>query len=366
VADMMGRHGPRTPLTHALLAANVIVFAALLTQGAGLWHAPIDLQLSWGAGFGPATKDGQWWRLVTALFLHFGVIHLGVNLWALRDAGRLLERLIGSWRFGAVYFVGGVCGNLLSLVTHGDRAVSGGASGAIFAVFGALLVVLWLERRRIHAVDFRWLFGGAAAFAAATIAFGMLVTGIDNAAHLGGLTTGALLGTALARPATRRDRGLAAGALVALVATLVVAIPAPSYRWRDEQRARAEIRSFLRDEPRIVEQWKGILDSGRAGGATFDELADRIDQTVAREYRDSFEQLSSIELDPAAPSAPALDVLRRYTQQRSEASRALADALRARDPQRIREALEQAQRAPREARRADATPSPAPPPRKDP
>jgi rhomboid protease GluP len=361
VAEMMGRHGPRTPLTHALLAANLIVFAALLTQGAGLWHAPIAVQLSWGAGFGPATKDGQWWRLVSAMFLHFGVLHLGVNLWALHDAGRLLERLIGSWRFGAVYLLGGLCGNLLSLVMHGDHAVSGGASGAIFALFGALLVVLWLERRRIHAIDFRWLFGGAAAFAAATIAFGTLVKGIDNAAHLGGLTTGALLGAALARQTPLHPRRFATGAFVAVVAALVVLIPAPSYRWRDELRARSEIRSFLRDEPRIVAQWQDIVDRGRAGGASFDQLADRIDETVAREYRDSFEQLSSIELDPAAPSAPALDVLKRYTQLRSEASRALADALRARDPERISESLEQLRQAPRKARRAeDVGPSTAP------
>ena len=161
-----------TPVTAVLLAGNIAVFAVMLVHGAGLWHAPNDVQLAWGANFGPATRDGEWWRLGTAMFVHFGLLHLAVNLWALADCGRIVERLYGHARFLAVYAAGGIAGNLLSLLAHGDRAVSGGASGAIFSAYGALLVWLWRERRQIHPVEFRWLFGGAAAFAAATIGMG--------------------------------------------------------------------------------------------------------------------------------------------------------------------------------------------------
>jgi rhomboid protease GluP len=333
----------------------------MLVHGAGLWHAPNDVQLAWGANFGPATRDGEWWRLGTAMFVHFGLVHLAVNMWALWDSCRFVERLYGHARFLAIYCAGGMAGNLFSLLAHGDRAVSGGASGAIFSAYGALLVWLWRERRQIHPVEFRWLFGGAAAFAAATIAMGWLIPGIDNAAHLGGLVCGALAGRALARPISAQSpapgigRWVAAAALCGGVIALVAALPAPGYKWHEEQKARTEIREFLADDRRIAERWRTILETGNAQGASFEDLAARIESDVASEYRDSFEQLSALNLDPAAPSADTLEKLKRYAQLRGDASHALAEALLRNDPRRIREALEAMRRAPY------ATPNEAPP-----
>ena len=350
------------PVACALIATNLVVFAAMLARGAGLWHSPNDVQLAWGASFGPAIKDGEWWRLGTAMFLHFGLAHLAVNLWALWDAGRVVERLIGSWRFLVVYLGGGITGNLLSLAVHGDHAVSGGASGAIFSAYGAFLVLLWRERRRLHPVEFRWLFWGAAAFSMAYIGLGVLLPGIDNAAHVGGLAAGALLGVVLARPlsaASSRPGGgrwLAGGVLGLAVALLIKAIPAPSYRWADEARARAEIQHFLAEDRRITERWRGILESGRAAGTSFEQLAGRIETDVASEYRESFDQLSALNLDPAAPSAGALGELARYSRLREEASRALAEGLLLHDENLIREALEAARRAPYAARVGEAPP----------
>jgi len=196
---LMSSPARSVPVTAGLLAVNVGVFALMLLAGAGFWHTPKGVQLAWGANFGPATQDGQWWRLFTALFIHFGVVHLALNMWALWDVGRLVEQLYGRWRFALLYVLSGLLGNLVSLVLHGNEAVSGGASGAIFSLYGALLVFLWRERQNVEPGEFRWLFGGAAVFASLMLGVGFIAQGIDNAAHGGGLLAGALLGLVLAR-----------------------------------------------------------------------------------------------------------------------------------------------------------------------
>jgi rhomboid protease GluP len=367
IVDLMHGRLTLTPAVVALAGLNLVVFAAMLVNGAGLWHSPNSVQLAWGAGFGPATKDGEWWRLGSAMFLHFGLLHLAINMWALWDAGRLVERLYGTLRFVALYFASGLTGNLLSLIVQGDRAVSGGASGAVFGVYGAMMVCLWCNRRQIHPVEFRWLFGAAAVFSTATIFFGLLVAGIDNAAHIGGLLTGALGGVALlpqsvaGRSRVARGRWVAAGLYAAAVIALMLAIPAPQYNWKEEQRAREEIQQFLGDDQRINGRWQQILQSGRQGEASFDELAGQIEADVTREYRESFDQLSALHLDPAAPSNMTLQMLVKYSQLRADAAQALAEGLRTKNPARIREALEMARRAPYLAR--GETPPPAPPAR---
>jgi rhomboid protease GluP len=348
------------PVTWALLAANVAVFVVMLRYGAGLWHTSSAVQLAWGANFGPATQDGEWWRLATAMFLHFGLVHLALNMFALWDVGRLVERLYGSWRFLAIYVGSGLAGNLVSLVIQGNKAVSGGASGAIFGIMGALLVCLAREREHIDPNEFRWLFGGAAVFAAGSLAFGFLVPGIDNAAHVGGLVSGALLGIVYARTLARERavapwlRAAAAAVLAAAVVGFVRAIPEPRYRLSEELEAQIAIRQFMADEQRINERWKAILGTSRGTGRTFEDVAGRIDAEVAEKYQDSFDALSSVEVSPDAPSAADLEYLRRYALLRGDAARALAEAMRAKDPVAVRRALDALKRASVEARTASA------------
>lgn len=340
----------RLPATTALIVANLAVFAAMLFAGAGLWHAPNEVQLAWGANFGPATRDGEWWRLVSAMFLHFGVIHLGVNMLALEDVGRLVERMLGQGRFLALYFVAGIGGNLLSLAMQGDRGISGGASGAVFGLFGALLVLLWRRRGAIEAREFRWLFWGAAGFAAMNIVLGMVVPGIDNGAHLGGLVGGAL--AALALDAAAREqaahpwrRCAAAAALAAAFAALLLSLPAPRYHWTEEKAARAEIQHFVGEDAAIRARWNALVGLARREGMSFDELAARLDSDVAQRYEASFEQLSSLHLDSRVPSAPAVATLRQYAQERRDATRIVVEGLRASDSQRVRQGLDMARAA---------------------
>ncbi len=345
--DRLRRQVPTIAATKALIVANALVFVAMLFSGAGLWHSPNGVQLAWGANFGPATQDGQWWRLGTAMFLHFGALHLGVNMWALWDGGQWVERMFGHVRFVALYFAAGLAGNLASTVAHAGHAVSGGASGAIFGIYGALLAYLWFQRREIHPREFRWLFWGAVGFSVATIVFGLLVTGIDNAAHIGGLVTGLLLGVVLLPGrAARSRRGLAALLLAGALVALLTHLPQPDYRWRDELRAREEINEFLREDAAITSDWNRLLATGQRDRLSCEELAQRIERDVSARYQQSFEELSALPDNPALPSAPTLDRLRDYAERRRDVSRDLAEGLRERDPKKIGEALREVQKKP--------------------
>lgn len=343
--DLLRQRVSRAWVTSSLIGINCLVFLAMLASGADPWHFSNGIPLAWGANFGPATQDGEWWRLGSAMFLHFGVIHLALNMWALWDGGQLVERMYGPLRFAAIYCLSGVTGNLLSLVNHHGQAVSGGASGAIFGVYGALLVCLWRKRRLLHPAEFRWLFWGASGFAVVTIVFGLMIPGIDNAAHIGGFLTGLLSGFGLAHVLEPdmtlpwRPRLLAGAAFAVALLLLVSQIPVPTYRWRDEAMARKEIQTFLRSDAAISQTWKNILDESRRDGASFDELAGRIDTAIGDPYEKSFEQLSEHAVNPALPSANTLDMLRYYAGLRRDASRSLAEGLRSNDPKKIRNAM---------------------------
>lgn len=146
---------------------------------------------------------GEWWRLVSSMFLHIGLAHLLLNGWALYQLGGLFELLAGSSRLFLVYFVTGAAGSLASL--WWTQGLSAGASGAIFGLLGALIA--YLLRRREHLTPFaRSLLGQLVAWAAINVFIGFSIPGIDNAAHLGGCAAGFLLGLILPGRQTERRR----------------------------------------------------------------------------------------------------------------------------------------------------------------
>ncbi|MGH9918748.1 MAG: rhomboid family intramembrane serine protease [Nitrososphaerales archaeon] len=161
-------------------------------------------------------SHGQWWRLLTSVFLHYGILHLGLNMLSLYFGGRLLEVVIGRWRFLLLFVVAGLAGSAGALVINPDTQ-SAGASGAIFGVFGALLV---LERRRtIHTG------GQILMLIILNLAFSFAVPNISYGAHIGGLIAGILLMLAYLR--FRASTQLAVVAACALaVASVVIAYAA--------------------------------------------------------------------------------------------------------------------------------------------
>jgi hypothetical protein len=133
---------------------------------------------------------------------------------------------------------------------------------------------------------------------------------------------------------------LAGGIFALAIAILINQVPVRAYRWSEEALARKEIGEFLRDDTAISQAWQSILDEGKRGDISFDELAGRIDTAVGDRYEESFEQLSHLPPNPALPSAATVEILRHYAERRRDASRALAEGLRAHKPAQIRDALE--------------------------
>ena len=322
------------PVTKGLIVLNVLVFVVMLFGGAGFWHSPNTVQLTWGANFAPATADGQWWRLGSAMFLHFGALHLGMNMLALWDGGKLVERMFGAVRFLVIYLISGVGGNLLSLVIQGNDAVSGGASGAIFGIYGALLVYVWFARRQMQAQEFRWLFWGALLFSALTIVMGYVIPGIDNSAHIGGFVTGMVMAALLLPVAIIPSKQLsitqwsAGAAWLAALFVLLTHLPTPKYRWQEEVAIQKQVQKLNQVDQQAQQHWRKIMLEGREGSMSFDEMASQIDAQVATPYEESFEKLSALPEDPKLPSAALLEQAKAYALKRSEASKAAADQLR--------------------------------------
>lgn len=325
---------PGIPVTKCLIAANLLVFVLMLFNGAGFWHSPNNVQLVWGANFGPATQDGEWWRLFTALFLHFGAVHLTLNMIAFWDGGQLVERMYGHWRYLMIYLVSGLLGNLVSLVWQGNQAVSGGASGAIFGIYGALIVFLWQERAVLDRHEFRWLFGGACVFAIATIALGFMIPSIDNAAHIGGFVTGLLSGLMLMRGLQehavipRLPRLVAGAVLAAAVGFMLIKLPEPKYNWGEELLLQKQINAFIQEDQAINRSWLNIMHESKQGSVTYLELGEQIESDITDRYQERYEALSKLPYDSNLPSAAQLESILQYTKQKRDASRAIAEELK--------------------------------------
>jgi membrane associated rhomboid family serine protease len=189
---------PNAPVTPALIAANVLMFVIATALGGGLLVSDPAVMIRLGTDYTPLTLSGQWWRLLTSTFLHFGLLHIALNMWALYVNGIVAERIFGSVRYLAIYLVAGVTGSVASLLWH--PIVNGaGASGAIFGVLGALLAFFLLRKGGLPASVVKAQRASAGVFVVYSLLNGVR-GGIDNAAHLGGLVGGFLMALILARP----------------------------------------------------------------------------------------------------------------------------------------------------------------------
>ena len=274
LSRLPGASSPWTSVTGLIIAANVAVFLAMGFLGAG-WIEVADMMpyVRYGANNGGATTDGEWWRLLTSMFLHYGIIHLLLNLWALFQAGQLLEKLIGRALYALVYFGSGLTGSLVTLLWHGDKMWSAGASGAVFGVYGALLGYMLREKHALPKSVYQPGLKSALTFAGYNLFYGMVHPKIDNAAHLGGLLGGLVLGWLVAVPVDPEPRlrlipqrlRLGAAVLVAAIAAGVIAAPRYDYRLGDELDWGRAVRDPVAREPEIIRRQEAAFKTYRAG-----------------------------------------------------------------------------------------------------
>ncbi|WP_300599098.1 rhomboid family intramembrane serine protease [Niabella sp.] len=177
-------------ITPILIDLNILIYLAMVFAGLGFISFQGTDLIHWGANFRPLTTDGQWWRLLTNTFLHGGLMHLLANMFGLLFVGVFLEPLLGKWRYLLVYLIAGILASAASIWWY-DATVSVGASGAIFGLYGFFLSCLLLK---IFPPDFGKTFLiSTLVFVGVNLVMG-LTGGIDNAAHIGGLLSGFLLG----------------------------------------------------------------------------------------------------------------------------------------------------------------------------
>ena len=179
-------------VTYSIIAINVVVFILMVMNGAGIFNVTNGLvHIKWGSNVTVLTLSGDWWRLLTSTFIHFGIIHLAMNMYALYTAGVYLEPMLGKTKYTAAYLCTGIIAGIVSLWWHKDGINGAGASGAIFGLYGVFLALLFtnLIPKQIRSA----LLQSIGIFVVFNIVYGMR-SGIDNAAHIGGLLSGMLIG----------------------------------------------------------------------------------------------------------------------------------------------------------------------------
>jgi len=199
VVPLLAESTPRLVITPVIMGLNTCIFVLMVLSGVSALKPQPSQLVPWGANFGLLTFGGQWWRLFSSTFVHIGVLHLMLNMWALWSLGALAERMFGKWMFLLLYVLAGLGGSIASLAWN-PEVVSAGASGAIFGVVGGLIMLLGLEKLRVPLTESKQTLTSLLMFVGYNLVNGFKESGVDNAAHLGGLVLGLVLGALLHRP----------------------------------------------------------------------------------------------------------------------------------------------------------------------
>jgi membrane associated rhomboid family serine protease len=306
-------------VTPVLVALNLAIFVRMIFDSGAL--ADPGTLVVWGGNIGPRTTNGEWWRLVTSLFVHTGFLQLIANILGLLQLGLLLERLVGRVALAVVYVSAGVFASLASL-SELPVDVTVGASGAIFGMYGLLLAsAIWsLFHRSALTIPLRAvrrLIPAAAVF----LLYNGLHSRPDHAGFLVGFACGLVLARGISdrKPAARR-------VAVAMGATAMIAIAA-AVPLRGVTDARPEMARVISVEDRTASGYETARDRFTQGRITAEKLSELIDRTIVPELKETRARLKALSGVPAV-HRPMVAQAEEYLRLRDESWRLRADGLR--------------------------------------
>ena len=312
---------PHTWMTYALLAINTGVWGLLVLFGGDVLKPSAELLLNWGGNTAFNVQQGQWWRLLSASFLHAGILHLVMNMFGLWVIGKTVERIYGHRVFLLVYLGSALLASAFSLHFSAQYAVSVGASGAVFGIAGALLVAVLQHRKTLPQLFGKQMLSGMGFFVFYSLLQGFAKTGIDNAAHVGGLLAGALM--ALILPArfdmprfmaqVRLRSVMALAATTALTVGMVLTAPAATV---DLQRAYVGAHKFDSGLQALNAALQPLQQDGKKakeGLLSAVELDERGRTVHALAFQQAAVLFSEAWLPPGDPRQPLLEEVRRFS-----------------------------------------------------
>lgn len=309
-------------VTPVLVVLNVTIFVCILFGTRAFSDA--EALIGWGGNFGLRTTNGEWWRLVTATFIHVGVLSLLVNIFGLAQLGLILERFVGSVTFAAVFTAAGTLASLVSLTTH-PVAVSVGASGAIFGLYGLLLALLisgmlFRPTVTIPLAALKRLAPAAVVF----VVYNVTVGSLEGRSEIVGLATGFVCGLVLTMGV--RDRKPPAHRVAEVVAATVVVAVAAALPLRGLEDARPAIEQVVAFENRTGAAYEIAVNRFKTGRVQVEALTGLIDQTIMPELQEARIRVEALDRVPHEHQ-PLVAGAEEYLRLRDESWRLRAEGL---------------------------------------
>ena len=305
---------PNRPIaSYGLTLLNVLIFGIMILRGIHASNPDPDDLIRWGANFGPLTIANQWWRLLTCMFLHAGVLHILCNGYALFRLGAVVERMLGRPFFIVIYFVSGIMGSLAS-VWWNPMAVSVGASGAVFGIFGALLTFVFLYRHFMPREAVAALRKNAIIVLGLNFFLGFSIEAIDMAAHLGGFLGGIVATAALCRlprPMSLKSQRLrmawVIGGALAVTIGVCVALPRGIVTWEKT------VNAFIQTENEIKSAFNQIVTQAEAQELSNEEFVELFETQVLQPWRQASEHFANARIGKLPARAQRhFDALNQY------------------------------------------------------
>lgn len=301
----LNNKAPIPYITYILIAINVIIFAIMVSNEAGIMATSPAIAFTWGANFPPETIDNQWWRLITSAFIHYGIIHLLVNMATLYQAGEFVERVYGRTEFIVIYIFSAIFGGFGTLLFN-TNAVSAGASGAIFGLIGAEIIYFLINHKEIPSEFYKKYFLNLSIFIGYNLFYGITHSTIDNWAHLGGALGGMIvvspiLVRSLFKEVSYKSRYLKifASTVVSFVAIIALINPAVSAStpYTNVKNYKKEFSNFSKIETQLDSQYKIFAEAldKKPSPSSYSDFNNFLENSMIPELEKGKEKLSKFD-----------------------------------------------------------------------